>query len=104
MTGESLKAHLSSLVDQKASQLHMIGQLGSEILRQQQELNERMRDLEDEGDDELDDATKRRLRDLELAVGRWEKDNDDTLREIGGKVSAPYGIADPRRQDQTSQH
>lgn len=76
------------MVDHKASQLQMIGQLGSEILRQQQELNERMKDLDDEGDEELDEGTKRRLRDLEMAVGRWEKDNDDTLREISGKVSS----------------
>lgn len=86
MTSGSMKAQLAALAEQKANQLQMIGQLGSEILRQQQELTDRMQDLDKDGEEELNDGTKRRLRDLELAVGRWERDNDETLREISGKV------------------
>lgn len=87
MNGEYLKSHLATIVEQKANQLQMIGQLGAEIIRQQQELNDRMRDLDGEEEEELDESTKRRLRDLEMAVGRWEMDNEDTLREISAKVS-----------------
>jgi hypothetical protein len=90
MTGFALRQHLSTLLDQKSSQLQMLGTMGQEILRQQQELEERIRGFEDEegeGEDQVGEETKARLQELDEAMRAWESQNEGMMRELGGKVS-----------------
>jgi hypothetical protein len=66
----------------------MLGNMGQEILKQQQELEERIRgfeDAEDEGDEVGEDG-KERLRELDEAMKVWENQNEGMMRELGGKV------------------
>lgn len=62
--------------------------MGQEILRQQQELEERIRDFKDEGmeEDAIGEETKDKLRELDEAMKAWENQNEDMMRELGGKV------------------
>lgn len=66
----------------------MLGTMGQEILRQQQELEERIRDFKDEGieEDAIGEETKDKLRELDEAMKAWENQNEDMMRELGGKV------------------
>lgn len=91
MTGFALRQHLSSLLDQKSSQLQMLGTMGQEILKQQQELEERIQAFEDEdeGDEEVGEETKSKLKDLDDAMRGWEHQNEGMMRELGGKVCQP---------------
>lgn len=89
MSGFALRQHLSSLLDQKSSQLQMLGSMGQEILKQQQELEERIKgfeDEEDEGEDQVGDVTKSKLKQLDEAMRQWESQNEGMMRELGGKV------------------
>ena len=89
MTGYALRQHLAMLLDHKTSQLQMLGTMGQEILRQQQELEERVKGFESEeaeGDEEVGESTKDKFRDLDGAMKRWEDHNDGMMRELGGKV------------------
>lgn len=88
ITADALRSHLSSLLEQKSSQLQMLGTMGQEILRQQQELEERIRDFEGEGieGDAIAEETKEKLRELDEAMKAWENQNEDMMRELGGKV------------------
>jgi hypothetical protein len=87
ITHNALRQHLSTLLEQKSSQLQILGNMGQEILKQQQELEERIRGFEDEGEDEVGDETKERLRELDSAMKAWESQNEGMMRELGGKVS-----------------
>ncbi len=85
-----MRQHLASLLEQKSSQLQMLGTMGQEILKQQQELEEKIRGFEDEegeGDEEVGEITKSRLRELDEAMQNWENQNEGMMRELGGKVS-----------------
>ena len=87
MTGFALKQHLASLLDQKSSQLQVLGTMGQEILRQQQDLEERIRlfNAEDAGgEEEVSDETMGKLRELDQAVKDWENQNKGMMRELGG--------------------
>lgn len=86
--GHALRRHLQSLLEQKSGQLQVLGTMGQEILKQQQELEERIRDFE-EGEelDSLDRDSKGRLKELDEAMRAWEAQNDEMMRELGGKVS-----------------
>jgi hypothetical protein len=88
MSGFALRQHLSSLLDQKSSQLQMLGTMGQEILKQQQELEERIKAFEDEdeGEEEVGEETKSKLKDLDDAMKGWEHQNEGMMRELGGKV------------------
>jgi hypothetical protein len=73
----------------------MLGQMGQEMVKQQSELEDRMRDFEDmDMDDEpdrqgegVDEALRKKLEGLEKEVEKWERANDGMLRELGAKVS-----------------
>ena len=88
-SGHALRQHLSSLLEQKTSQLQMLGTMGQEILKQQQELEERIKgfDEDDDVDEDVGEATKFKLRELDDAMKQWETQNEDMMRELGGKVS-----------------
>lgn len=83
--GYALRHHLATLLEQKSSQLQMLGTMGQEILKQQQELEERIRGFE-EDEEEVGDETRERLRELEGAMSAWESQNEGMMRELGGKV------------------
>lgn len=68
----------------------MLGSMGQEILKQQQELEERIKDFEadaDDGEDEVGEATRSKLQELDNAMREWETQNEGMRRELGGKVS-----------------
>ena len=87
-TGHALRQHLASLLDQKTTQLQMLGSMGQEILKQQQELETRIKGFDDDedADDEVGEATKEKLKSLDEAMRQWEAQNDDMMMELGGKV------------------
>lgn len=60
--------------------------MGQEILKQQQELEERIRDFEEDDDEEVGHSTKTKLKELDDAMRMWESQNEDMMRELGGKV------------------
>lgn len=60
--------------------------MGQEILKQQQELEERIRGFEEDEDEEIGQGTKTKLKDLDDAMRAWESQNEDMMRELGGKV------------------
>lgn len=66
----------------------MLGTMGQEILKQQQELEERIRGFEDEEmeGDAIREETKDKLRELDEAMKSWENQNEDMMKELGGKV------------------
>lgn len=71
--------------------MQMLGTMGQEILKQQQELEERIRGFEEDDEDELGDETRERLRELDDAMRAWESQNEEMMRELGGKVgNHPY--------------
>ena len=78
--------HLSNLLEQKSSQLQMLGTIGQEILKQQQELEERIKGFEDDDTEEVGEGTKEKLRELDEAMRAWESQNEGMMRELGGKV------------------
>ncbi|KAI9638573.1 uncharacterized protein MKK02DRAFT_31989 [Dioszegia hungarica] len=89
MPSESVSYHLADLVDRKAEQVHLANQLQSDIRNQQQELKERLDDLDEEVDEDgLSEGTKRGVRQLEQDMWRWERDNYETMglmtRELSG--------------------
>lgn len=94
MTGFALRQHLQTLLEQKTSQLQMLGQMGQEVLKQQMDLEKRIKVFEaEEGDSEakIGKETKSKLRDLDEAMKGWEKENDDMMRELGGRVGSSRG-------------
>lgn len=65
----------------------MLGTMGQEILKQQQELEDRIREFEhDQEDDDVNLDTKGRLEELDEAMRSWEIQNEEMMRELGGKV------------------
>jgi len=86
ITTHDLREHLSSLLEQKSSQLQMLGTMGQEILKQQQELEERIRGFEEDGKDEVGEGTQDKLHELDDAMRAWESQNEGMIRELGGKV------------------
>jgi hypothetical protein len=64
--------------------------MGQEILKQQQELEERIRDFEEDDDEEVGQGTKTKLKELDDAMRMWESQNEDMMRELGGKVCTWY--------------
>ena len=66
----------------------MLGQMGQEMVKQQNELEERMRDFDEAGDEgDVNEGIKKRLGELDSAVDRWERENDSMMRELGGRVN-----------------
>lgn len=86
-SGHGLQEHLQSLLERKTGQLQLLGSMGQEILKQQQELEERIRGFQDVPEDGLGDDAKAKLKELDAAMRAWEGQNEDMLRELGGKVS-----------------
>nr|ODN99720.1 hypothetical protein L204_02153 [Cryptococcus depauperatus CBS 7855] len=88
LTVDALRSHLANLLEQKSTQLQTLGTMGQEILKQQQELEERIREFEEENivGDEIDDETNDKLRELDQAMRNWESQNEDMMRELGGKM------------------
>jgi len=65
--------------------------MGQEILKQQQELEERIRGFEEdeeEGEEEVGESTKSKLKELDSAMRSWENQNEGMMRELGGKVGS----------------
>lgn len=90
LSSQAVRSHLQSLLEQKSSQLQMLGTMGQEILKQQTELEERIRGFEnDEDDEEVGEGTKQKLTELDEAMRTWENQNEGMMRELGGKVG--YG-------------
>ena len=85
-----LRSHLQNLLEQKSTQLQTLGTMGQEILKQQQELEERIRDFEEDDDEEVGQGTKTKLKELDDAMRMWESQNEDKMRELGGKVCTWY--------------
>ena len=97
ITGNMLRSHLQNLLEQKSTQLQTLGTMGQEILKQQQELEERIRGFEEDEDEEIGQGTKTKLKDLDDAMRAWESQNEDMMRELGGKVGLfPENIIDIR--------
>lgn len=89
ITGYALRQHLQTLLEQKSSQLQMLGTMGQEILKQQQELEERIRGFEEgegEDEDEIGEETRKKLEDLDSAMRLWEDQNEGMMRSMGVKV------------------
>lgn len=95
-SGHGLQEHLQSLLERKTGQLQLLGSMGQEILKQQQELEERIREFQDSPEDSLGDDAKAKLKELDAAMQIWEGQNEEMLRELGGKVS----IFNPHPRDQ----
>lgn len=74
-------------MEQKSTQLQTLGNMGQEILKQQQELEERIKDFEGEEDEEVGEETQSKLKDLDADMRSWEEQNEDMMRELGSKVS-----------------
>jgi hypothetical protein len=92
--GHALREHLQSLLEHKSSQLQMLGTMGQEILKQQTELEERIRGF-DVDDDEVGESTKRKLSELDEAMRTWESQNEGMVRELGGKVRTNQAMLTP---------
>ena len=90
MTGHALRQHLSALLEQKSSQLQTLGTMGQEILKQQQELEERIRGFEEDDEEEVGFETKDKLRELDEAMRSWEDQNEIMMRDLGGKVCCDW--------------
>lgn len=90
MTGAALRTHLQKLMEQKTTQLQTLGNMGQEILKQQQELEERVKGFDQDEDDEVDAETRARLKDLDEAMNAWEIQNEDMMRDLAPKVSSSY--------------
>ena len=86
-TGAALRSHLQNLMEQKSTQLQTLGTMGQEILKQQQELEERIKGFEAEEEEEVGEETQSRLKDLDADMRSWEEQNEDMMRGLGTKVS-----------------
>ena len=86
-----IKFHLQSLLDSKEKQLQQAGTLGQRVLAQQMELEERIRQLQEEtadGDEGvLDEEAKARYRELAETIEEWDKENAMLSNAFGNKVS-----------------
>lgn len=91
-------AHLQSLLKEKERQLAAVGEMGQELLKQQQEMKEailamersdRMEDLEEEeGDDEDEDAwVESGLRALQTNLKEYSANNQSLMAKIQKAVS-----------------
>lgn len=78
-------------MEQKSSQLQTLGNMGQEILKQQQELEERIRGFDDDDDGEVGEATRSRLKELDEDMRAWEEQNDTMMKDLGAKVSNQSG-------------
>ena len=87
-TGAALRSHLQSLMEQKSTQLQTLGTMGQEILKQQQELEERIKTFEAEEEEEVGEETQSRLKDLDADMRSWEEQNEDMMRGLAAKVSS----------------
>lgn len=103
-TGAALRTHLQNLMEQKSTQLQTLGTMGQEILKQQQELEERIKGFEAEEEEEVGEETQSRLKDLDADMRSWEEQNEDMMRGLGAKVSPPTyrSIANRQNLDFTS--
>lgn len=86
-----IKFHLQSLLDSKEKQLQQAGTLGQRVLAQQMELEERIRQLQEETTDRdgraLDEEAKARYRELAETIEEWDKENAVLSSAFGNKVS-----------------
>ncbi|KAM0787716.1 hypothetical protein ACM66B_003775 [Microbotryomycetes sp. NB124-2] len=93
-THQRLLAKLESLLNDKANEIHLAGQLGSALLAQQQELEARIRELaqshannspslNDDDGAEIGLATKRKLEALEQDLKAWDNDNSALYDKVG---------------------
>lgn len=90
-SNEDIKFHLQSLLDSKEKQLQQAGTLGQRVLAQQMELEERIRQLQEEtadGDEgALGEEAKERYRELAETIEGWNKENATLSSAFGNKVS-----------------
>ncbi|KAF8955357.1 hypothetical protein BDZ97DRAFT_1643748, partial [Flammula alnicola] len=76
----NMKPHLQNLLENKEKQLQQAGSLGQQILAQQMELEECIRQLQDleadkGDDDEIDHDARERYRELADAIMAWDSEN-----------------------------
>jgi hypothetical protein len=86
LDNSKLRDHLASLLEHKTAQLQTLGSMGQEILRQQQELEERIRLVEEDAEDEVGEETREKLAELEEAMQGWEMTNESMLKDLGSRV------------------
>lgn len=92
-----MRLHLQNLLDLKEKQLQQAGTLGQQILAQQVELEERVRQLQeveaDKGDDEdLDSDIRDRYRDLAVIVKGWDAENGLMSNSFGSRVTRLFFV------------
>jgi ferritin-like metal-binding protein YciE len=86
-----VKSHLRNLLDAKEKQLQQAGTLGQRVLAQQMELEERIRQLQEDIEDEsggksgVGSDAMEKLKDLADTLDQWERENT-VLTSGFGKV------------------
>lgn len=115
--GQDLLAKLEGLLNSKANEIHLAGQLGAALLQQQQELETRIRELaevqqnfasspagerrarggtstteDSDGEKQVGEETRRRLQELEEDLRRWDEGNEGLYRTVG--MAAAQGVPD----------
>ena len=90
-TANDMKTHLQHLLDSKEKQLQQVGSLGQRVLAQQMELEERVRQIQEVieedrgegGEEQLDEETRDRYRQLADTLLAWNDEN--------AKLSSAFG-------------
>lgn len=99
-------AHLQSLLAEKERQLAAVGEMGQELIRQQQEMKEAIETMvtseaadreDDEGEDDEDAWVESGLRALQTNLKEYSQNNQTLLAKIQKAVSTPgmqriYGL------------
>lgn len=112
--GTDLLAKLETLLNDKANEIHLAGQLGAALLQQQQELETRIRELaevqqnfaqspagqrrargtgnaeDSDGEKEVGEETRRRLEELENDLRQWDEGNAGMYQTVG--MAAAQGV------------
>lgn len=114
--GPQLLAKLETLLNSKANEIHLAGQLGAALLQQQTELEQRIRELaevqqnfamspagqrramtsgaapdsDSEQEKEIGEETRRRLADLEEDLRKWDQGNAGLYETVG--MAAQRGV------------
>lgn len=110
-SNSDLLTRLEKLLTDKASEIHLAGQLGAALLQQQEELESRIRQLaevemaitgqhrrglssdstsDSDGERDVGEETRRRLEELENDLKKWEESNQAMYATVG--VAAAQGV------------
>ena len=91
-SSSSMRLQLQSLLEDKEHQLQLAGTLGSKILEQQAELEQRINALSSNTED--DPEVRRKLTDLAETMQKWEVENEQLWGGFGQKVRYNNGPSD----------